>query len=90
MAYNNHPAIVDALKNAKEWIEREGGRYHPASVAREIAKTSRDGISQSQTTCRIAALSLLLGGFDLNEGNIAWLVRDREIGFPERPTFKIA
>lgn len=84
MTYRTHPDVVDALQNANDWVEREGGSPLPAAVAREIVKTSFSG----RAPYRIAALSLLLGGLELNVDNIAWLVRDREIGFPNEPTFK--
>jgi len=87
MPYQNHPAIVAALQQTNDWIKIEGDNVPSPSVAREMIRVTRDGLKQPELACRIAALSLLLMKEELNTDNIAWIVRDGEIGFPEIPTF---
>ena len=87
MSYQENKVIVDALRKTSEWLEREGNIIRPASVAREMTKLTVDCSSRPELTCRVAALSLLLFKAELNADNVAWLVRDGTIGFPEKPTF---
>lgn len=87
MSYQNHPAIVEALRVARNWLTREGDIVCPASVAREIVKLTTEVNNQCDRACQVAAFSLLLFQKELNADNVAWLVRDSAIGHPERPTF---
>ncbi|MBI5922552.1 MAG: hypothetical protein HY847_13035 [Betaproteobacteria bacterium] len=85
--YFDHPEILEALRIATDWLETESNRIRPASAAREMVKITRRNLPQQAMACQVAAFSLILGRLELNAGNIAWLVRDMDIGFPEKPTF---
>lgn len=89
MSYQNHPAVLSALQTAENWLQNEGGKTRPSSIAREMVKLTCDGLDRQTLACRIAAFGLLLGQHELNAHNIAWLVRDGTIGHPERPTFNL-
>lgn len=87
MSFETSPAIIDAVKYATDWLAREDNIIRKPSVAREIVKVSYDRYDKVKQTCRIAALSLLLMEGTVSPGNVAWLVRDLSIGFPENPDF---
>lgn len=88
MKYESNEELAKAIAYVKRWKEIEGGKLKSASIIREQMKCMNDTATSHRTkTFRIAALSLLMAGLEITAGNIAWLVRDMALDFPERPTF---
>lgn len=87
--YTTDKVLHEAIEYVQNWISLHGNKQiKPASVMREQMKCMHDThLSHESKMYRVAALSLFLSGLDINAPDIAWLVREIKLGFPEAPSF---
>lgn len=82
--HRTHQDIQQALQAVTRWLGVEGSPPKPAAVMRELVKISRDSGRQD---VRVAAFAMLAAGLEPNADDVAWLVRDADIGYPDEPSF---
>jgi len=88
MTYENSQSIVSAIREVNRWVEISGTPPKPADIAREIARIGRHCGGTKQHAL-LAAFGLLANGLEVNAHNIAWLIQDGRVGYPEAPTFDV-
>lgn len=86
MDYEQNKDILDAIAEMNRWLDVEGRPPTPAAVARELVKIGRTGSDSAQRALH-ATFALLAARLEVNAGNIAWIMRDGRVGFPDSPTF---
>lgn len=87
MSYMENQEITAAIEELNRWLEVEGNPPKPAAIARELVKICRSG-GAARSDALTAAFGLHAMGLEVTPGNVAWLVRDAQIGFPETPSFE--
>ena len=78
-------ALVENFMASERGIPPEALRVK--ALRRLIELNSEPEVSRRR--CVVAAFGLIAAGMELNTDDIAWLVRDRDIGFPKQPSFEI-
>ncbi len=86
MPYTTNKEIEMALQVVKNWVKNEGGEVRSSAVVRQLIKNSRQNLPIREDIL-IAAFGLLILGVEPNAADVAWFVRDGQIGFPTEPSF---
>ena len=89
MSWDNNAHILYAYELASTFVAIECNTPSEGlqlrAVRRLVELNSEPDLVRRR--CVVAALGLIAAGHDLDIGDIAWLVRNRDIGFPEQPSF---
>lgn len=83
--HRSHEEMRRALDEVDRWLGVEGVPPKPAAVMRELVKISRDS---GRIDVKVAAFAMLAAGFEPNADDVAWLVRDLRLGYPDQPSFE--
>lgn len=86
--YQNNQSILSAIRHVEQWVDTEGIPPKPVALAQEIVRISKDSGGTKQRAL-LAAFGLLASGLEINSDNIAWLIQDGYVGYPDTPTFAI-
>lgn len=88
MTYETNQSILSAIREIERWVDIEGAAPKPVAIAQEIVRIGKD-IGGTKQRALLAAFGLLAGGLEINPHNIAWLIQDGYVGYPNTPTFDI-
>jgi len=86
--YRNNQSILAAIREVERWVDRTGTPPKPAAIAQQIVQIGKT-LGGTKQRALLAAFGLLAGGLEINADNIAWLIQDGYVGYPQAPTFDL-
>ena len=88
MTYQTNQSILSAIRHVERWVDSEGKSPRSVALAKEIVRISKDSGGTKQRAL-LAAFGLLASGLEINADNIAWLIQEGHVGYPQAPTFEL-